>query len=173
VVAVADVWTRGRSWPVSGYGRADPCMRPLQAPVGHDAENLCENLEFFGCAPRRWYGGRFSGPSRAGCTRYPRLSATTRLRSSNPWPRPVHAVVLPGDLAGKNRSPSLGAGTIGCFTLVAARHAGAGKIVSNRHTLAASETSLGAGCCARCRTPSRRPSPGSAGASWAKARRCF
>jgi threonine dehydrogenase-like Zn-dependent dehydrogenase len=42
---------------------------------------------------------------------------------------PVHAVRLAGDLSGKTLAV-LGAGTIGLLTLVAARHAGAAKIVS-------------------------------------------
>jgi threonine dehydrogenase-like Zn-dependent dehydrogenase len=54
-------------------------------PCRHGAENLCENLEFFGCGYRE--GGMadvFSVPA-GGYTKYPPLSATTRPRSSNPW----------------------------------------------------------------------------------------
>jgi D-arabinose 1-dehydrogenase-like Zn-dependent alcohol dehydrogenase len=85
VVAVADgvgevvVGDRVTVEPTLVCGHCKPCRQ--------GAENLRENLEFFGCGYREG-GGRTSFPCPpGGSTRYPRLSATTKRRSSSPWPR--------------------------------------------------------------------------------------
>jgi 2-desacetyl-2-hydroxyethyl bacteriochlorophyllide A dehydrogenase len=61
-----------------------------------------------------------------------------------PLATPVHAVRLAGDLAGK-AVVILGAGTIGLLALAAARHAGAGKIVSTDPVAAKRELALAMG----------------------------
>ncbi len=104
-------------------------------PCRHGAENLCENLEFFGCGYRE--GGMadvFSVPARR-LHKIPTTFSDYQAALVEPLATPVHAVRLAGELAGKTVAV-LGAGTIGLLTLVAARYAGASKIVST-DTLAA------------------------------------
>jgi threonine dehydrogenase-like Zn-dependent dehydrogenase len=91
-------------------------------------ENLCENLQFFGC-----------GYPQGGMADYFTLAAN-RLHAVpeslddhtaaliEPLSTPVHAVGLAGDVAGRSVAV-LGAGTIGLFTLAVLRAHGAGKIV--------------------------------------------
>ena len=92
-------------------------------------ENLCENLQFFGC------GYKEGGMADVFSVRADRLHKIPKQFSDfqaaliEPLATPVHAVRLIGDIKGK-AVVILGAGTIGLLTLVAARHAGAGKIVS-------------------------------------------
>ena len=85
VVAVADgvdaveVGDRVTIEPTLVCGHCKPCL--------NQKENLCENLEFFGCGYRE--GGMadvFSAPA-ARLHKIPKTSATTRRRSSSPWPR--------------------------------------------------------------------------------------
>ena len=98
-------------------------------PCRNGAENLCENLEFFGC------GFREGGMADVFAVRADRLHRvpdgfTDRQAALiEPLATPVHAVRLVGDLRGKAVAV-LGAGTIGLLTLVAARYAGARKVVS-------------------------------------------
>lgn len=92
-------------------------------------ENLCENLEFFGCGYRE--GGMaevFSVPYTRAHT-VPEDFTDLEAVLIEPLATPMHAVRMAGDMAGKVVAV-LGAGTIGLLTLLAARHAGAGKIVS-------------------------------------------
>ncbi|MGC8627448.1 MAG: zinc-dependent alcohol dehydrogenase [Acidimicrobiales bacterium] len=102
-------------------GHCKPCL--------NGAENLCENLEFFGC------GYREGGMADVFAVRADRLhkvpSSFTDFQAAliEPLATPVHAVRLVGNVKGKAVAV-LGAGTIGLLTLVAARHAGAKKIVS-------------------------------------------
>ena len=133
VVGVADgvdevlVGERVTVEPTLVCGHCKPCQQ--------GAENLCENLEFFGCGYRE--GGMadvFSVPSRR-LHKIPASFSDYQAALIEPLATPVHAVRLAGDLAGKTVAV-LGAGTIGLLTLVAARHAGAGTIVST-DTLAA------------------------------------
>jgi 2-desacetyl-2-hydroxyethyl bacteriochlorophyllide A dehydrogenase len=143
VVAVADgvdevvVGERVTVEPTLVCGHCKPCRQ--------GAENLCENLEFFGCGYRE--GGMadaFSVPARRLHT-IPASFSDYQAALVEPLATPVHAVRLAGDLDGKTVAV-LGSGTIGLLTLVAARHAGAGKIVST-DTLAAKRdlaVSLGA-----------------------------
>lgn len=92
-------------------------------------ENLCENLEFFGCGYRE--GGMadvFSVPARR-LHRVPGHFSDGQAALIEPLATPVHAVRLAGDLTGRAVAV-LGSGTIGLLTVVAARQAGAGKIIS-------------------------------------------
>jgi 2-desacetyl-2-hydroxyethyl bacteriochlorophyllide A dehydrogenase len=92
-------------------------------------ENLCENLQFFGC------GYKEGGMADVFAVRADRLHKIPSQLSDfeaaliEPLATPVHAVRLVGDVKGKTVA-ILGAGTIGLLTLVAARHAGARRIVS-------------------------------------------
>src|ERR1039457_7213278 len=103
------------------------CGHCKQCRNGH--ENLCENLEFFGCGFRE--GGMadvFSVPARR-LHKIPAGFSDYQAALIEPLATPVHAVRLAGDLKGKTVA-ILGSGTIGLLALTAARHAGAGKIVS-------------------------------------------
>ncbi|MBC7723281.1 MAG: alcohol dehydrogenase catalytic domain-containing protein [Burkholderiaceae bacterium] len=93
-----------------------------------DRENICENLQFFGCGYRE--GGMadlFTIPA-------DRLHVIpedfTDLQAAliEPLATPVHAVGLAGDLTGKAIA-ILGCGTIGLLVLAAARYHGARRIV--------------------------------------------
>ena len=104
-------------------------------PCGHckpcrtNAENLCENLQFFGCGYRE--GGMadvFSVPARR-LHKVPAAFSDYQAALIEPLATPVHAVRLAGDLTGKTVAV-LGSGTIGLLALQAARHAGAGRVVS-------------------------------------------
>ncbi len=104
-------------------------------PCGHckscrkGKENLCENLQFFGCGYRE--GGMadvFSAPA-ARLHKVPNGFTDFQAVLIEPLATPVHAVRLAGDLNGA-KVAILGSGTIGLLTLIAARHAGADQIVS-------------------------------------------
>lgn len=92
-------------------------------------ENLCENLQFFGC------GYREGGMSELFSVPYTRAHVVPEEFTDfeavliEPLATPLHAVRMAGDLGGKAVA-ILGAGTIGLLTLLAARQAGARKIVS-------------------------------------------
>ena len=127
VVAIADgvdnvdVGNRVTIEPSLVCGRCKPCR--------HQAENLCENLEFFGCGYRE--GGMadvFLAPA-ARLYKIPNTFSDYQAALIEPLATPVHAVRLAGDLTGKTVA-ILGAGTIGLLTLIAVRRAGATKIVS-------------------------------------------
>jgi threonine dehydrogenase-like Zn-dependent dehydrogenase len=127
VVAVTDgvnnveVGDRVTIEPTLVCGHCKPCLNKM--------ENLCENLQFFGCGYRE--GGMadvFSVPA-ARLHRVPKNFSDYEAVLVEPLATPVHAVRLTGDLTGK-KVAILGAGTIGLFTLIAARRAGASKIVS-------------------------------------------
>jgi 2-desacetyl-2-hydroxyethyl bacteriochlorophyllide A dehydrogenase len=104
-----------------------PCWACKMCTSGR--ENLCENLQFFGCGYRQ-----------GGMADYFTLAAN-RLHAVpdelddqtaaliEPLSTPVHAVRLAGDVAGRAVAV-LGAGTIGLFTLAVLRAHGAGKIVT-------------------------------------------
>ena len=103
-----------------------PCWTCKMCVSGR--ENLCENLQFFGC-----------GYPQGGMADYFTL-ATNRLHAVpselddhtaaliEPLSTPVHAVRLAGEVAGRSVAV-LGAGTIGLFTLAVLRAHGAGKVV--------------------------------------------
>ncbi|MDQ2814999.1 MAG: alcohol dehydrogenase catalytic domain-containing protein [Actinomycetota bacterium] len=104
-----------------------PCWTCKMCVSGR--ENLCENLQFFGC-----------GYPQGGMADYFTLAAN-RLHTVpdtlddhtaaliEPLSTPVHAVRLAGDVAGRSVAV-LGAGTIGLFTLAVLRAHGAGQVVS-------------------------------------------
>jgi 2-desacetyl-2-hydroxyethyl bacteriochlorophyllide A dehydrogenase len=129
-----------------------PCWACKMCTSGR--ENLCENLQFFGC-----------GYAQGGMADYFTLAAN-RLRPVpdvlddhtaaliEPLSTPVHAVRLAGDVAGRSVA-ILGAGTIGLFTLAVLRAHGAGKVVSTDPNLAKRERAeaLGADATIDARTP--------------------
>jgi threonine dehydrogenase-like Zn-dependent dehydrogenase len=127
VVVIADgvdaveVGDRVTIEPTLVCGHCKPCL--------NQKENLCENLEFFGCGYRE--GGMadvFSAPA-ARLHKIPKSFSDHQAVLIEPLATPVHAVRLVGDLTGKTVA-ILGAGTIGLLTLVAVRRAGAARIVS-------------------------------------------
>jgi 2-desacetyl-2-hydroxyethyl bacteriochlorophyllide A dehydrogenase len=103
-----------------------PCWACKMCTSGR--ENLCENLQFFGC-----------GYPQGGMADYFTLAAN-RLHAVpeslddhtaaliEPLSTPVHAVRLAGDVAGRSVAV-LGAGTIGLFTLAVLRAHGAGRVI--------------------------------------------
>jgi 2-desacetyl-2-hydroxyethyl bacteriochlorophyllide A dehydrogenase len=103
-------------------------------PCRNENENLCENLQFFGCGYRE--GGMadvFSVPA----TRLYKVPGSLTDHEAaliEPLATPVHAVRLAGDLRGK-AVVVLGSGTIGLLTVVAAKRAGA-RLVLSTDTLA-------------------------------------
>lgn len=127
VVAVADgvdtveVGDRITIEPTLPCGHCKPCL--------HQMENLCENLQFFGCGYRE--GGMadvFSVPA-ARLHKIPEIFTDYQAALIEPLATPVHAVRMAGNLAGKAVA-ILGAGTIGLLTLIVVRRAGAAKVVS-------------------------------------------
>jgi len=129
-----------------------PCWTCKMCTSGR--ENLCENLQFFGC-----------GYDQGGMADYFTLPAN-RLHPVpdtlddqtaaliEPLSTPVHAVRLAGDVAGRTIA-ILGAGTIGLFTLAVLRAHGAGKVVSTDPNLAKRERAeaLGADATVDARAP--------------------
>ncbi len=129
-----------------------PCWTRKMCTSGR--ENLCENLQFFGC-----------GYAQGGMADYFTLAAN-RLHPVpdtfddhtaaliEPLSTPVHAVRLAGDVAGRSVAV-LGAGTIGLFTLAVLRAHGAGKVVSTDPNLSKREraAALGADATVDARTP--------------------
>jgi 2-desacetyl-2-hydroxyethyl bacteriochlorophyllide A dehydrogenase len=110
-----------------------PCWTCKMCTTGR--ENLCENLQFFGCGYAQ--GGMadyFTLPAN-------RLHPVPDALDDNaaaliePLSTPVHAVRLAGDVAGRSVAV-LGAGTIGLLTLAVLRAHGAGKVVSTDPNLA-------------------------------------
>src|SRR5580692_1609470 len=104
-----------------------PCWACKMCTSGR--ENLCENLQFFGC-----------GYAQGGMADYFTLAAN-RLHLVpdalddhtaaliEPLSTPVHAVRLAGDVAGRSVAV-LGAGTIGLLTLSVLRAHGAGQVIT-------------------------------------------
>jgi len=110
-------------------------------PCRSGAENLCENLQFFGC------GYREGGMADQFVVRADRLhhipSEITDLGAAliEPLSTPVHAARIAGPLEGRAVA-ILGAGTIGLLMLTVARWAGASKIVVTDTLPAKRETAL-------------------------------
>jgi len=104
-----------------------PCLTCKMCTTGR--ENLCENLQFFGC-----------GYAQGGMADYFTLAAN-RLHLVpdalddhtaaliEPLSTPVHAVRLAGDVAGRSVAV-IGAGTIGLLTLAVLRAYQVGRVVS-------------------------------------------
>jgi 2-desacetyl-2-hydroxyethyl bacteriochlorophyllide A dehydrogenase len=103
-----------------------PCWTCKMCTSGR--ENLCENLQFFGCGyPQGGMADYFTLAAN-------RLHAVPDVLDDHtaaliePLSTPVHAVRLAGEVAGRTVAV-LGAGTIGLFTLAVLRAHGAGKVV--------------------------------------------
>jgi 2-desacetyl-2-hydroxyethyl bacteriochlorophyllide A dehydrogenase len=96
---------------------------------GSGRENLCENLQFFGCGYPQ--GGMADHFTLAADRLYPVPDDLDDPAAAlvEPLSTPVHAVRLAGDVRGRSAAV-LGAGTIGLFTLAVLRARGAGKIIS-------------------------------------------
>jgi 2-desacetyl-2-hydroxyethyl bacteriochlorophyllide A dehydrogenase len=104
-----------------------PCWTCKMCTSGR--ENLCENLQFFGCGyPQGGMADRFTLPAGRLFPVPDELDDRTAALIE-PLATPVHAVRLAGDVAGRSVA-ILGTGTIGLFTLAVLRAHGAGKIVS-------------------------------------------
>ena len=104
-----------------------PCWACKMCTSGR--ENLCENLQFFGCGYRQ--GGMADYFTLAANRLRPVPDALDDQAAAliEPLSTPVHAVRLAGDVAGRAIAV-LGAGTIGLFTLAVLRAHGAGKVVT-------------------------------------------
>jgi 2-desacetyl-2-hydroxyethyl bacteriochlorophyllide A dehydrogenase len=104
-----------------------PCWTCKMCASGR--ENLCENLQFFGCGYPQ--GGMADHFTLAVDRLHPVPDTLDDYAAAliEPLSTPVHAVRLAGDVAGQAVAV-LGAGTIGLFTLAVLRARGAGKIIS-------------------------------------------
>jgi 2-desacetyl-2-hydroxyethyl bacteriochlorophyllide A dehydrogenase len=119
-----------------------PCWHCKPCRTGK--ENLCENLQFFGCGYRE--GGMsdvFSAPA-ARLHKVPSDFTDYQAALIEPLATPVHAVRLAGDLTGA-KVAILGSGTIGLLALTAARSAGADRIVSTDPLASKRELALALG----------------------------
>src|SRR5689334_1505965 len=104
-----------------------PCWTCKMCTTGR--ENLCENLQFFGCGYAQ--GGMadyFTVPANR-LHPVPDVLDDHAAALIEPLSTPVHAVRLAGDVAGRSVAV-LGAGTIGLLTLAVLRAHGAGTVVS-------------------------------------------
>ncbi len=103
-----------------------PCWQCKPCRTGR--ENLCENLDFFGCNhPQGGMADSFTIAANR-LHRIPDDLDDVTAALIEPLATPVHAARLAGPLAGRTVAV-LGAGTIGLLILVVARHAGAARIV--------------------------------------------
>ena len=110
-----------------------PCWTCKMCTTGR--ENLCENLQFFGCGYAQ--GGMadyFTVPANR-LHPVPDVLDDHAAALIEPLSTPVHAVRLAGDVAGRSVAV-LGAGTIGLLTLAVLRAHGAGTVVSTDPNLA-------------------------------------
>jgi 2-desacetyl-2-hydroxyethyl bacteriochlorophyllide A dehydrogenase len=129
-----------------------PCWVCKMCTTGR--ENLCENLQFFGCGyPQGGMADRFTLPADR---LYPVPDALDDRTAAliEPLATPVHAVRLAGDVTGRTVAV-LGAGTIGLFTLAVLRAHGAAKIISTDPNPGKREraAALGADATIDARTP--------------------
>jgi 2-desacetyl-2-hydroxyethyl bacteriochlorophyllide A dehydrogenase len=129
-----------------------PCWTCKMCTSGR--ENLCENLQFFGCGYPQ--GGMADYFTLAANRLHPVPDTLDDPTAAiiEPLSTPVHAVRLAGDVTGRAVAV-LGAGTIGLFTLAVLRAHGAGKVVSTDPNLAKRERAeaLGADATIDARTP--------------------
>ncbi|MGA2528410.1 MAG: alcohol dehydrogenase catalytic domain-containing protein [Acidimicrobiales bacterium] len=119
-----------------------PCGHCKRCRTGRD--NLCENLQFFGCGYKE--GGMadvFSAPA-ARLHKIPKDFTDYQAALIEPLATPVHAMRLAGDLTGA-KVAILGSGTIGLLALTAARRAGAATIVSTDPLASKRELALALG----------------------------
>ncbi|RVX41080.1 2-desacetyl-2-hydroxyethyl bacteriochlorophyllide A dehydrogenase [Nonomuraea polychroma] len=89
--------------------------------------NICQELQVFGCQTPGAMADQFTVPSDR-VHRIPEGMTDVAAALIEPLATPVHAVAKAGDLTGRS-VVVLGAGPIGLLTLIAARHAGAGRIM--------------------------------------------
>ena len=133
-----------------------PCWTCKMCTSGR--ENLCENLQFFGCGYPQ--GGMADYFTLAANRLHPVPDTLDDPTAAiiEPLSTPVHAVRLAGDVAGRAVAV-LGAGTIGLFTLAVLRAHGAGKVVSTDPNLAKRERAeaLGADATIDARAPDVAP----------------
>lgn len=129
-----------------------PCWTCKMCTSGR--ENLCENLQFFGCGYPQ--GGMADYFTLAANRLHPVPDTLDDPTAAiiEPLSTPVHAVRLAGDVADRAVAV-LGAGTIGLFTLAVLRAHGAGKVVSTDPNLAKREraAALGADATIDARAP--------------------
>jgi 2-desacetyl-2-hydroxyethyl bacteriochlorophyllide A dehydrogenase len=103
-----------------------PCWRCKQCRSG--SENLCENLDFFGCVhPQGGMADLFTIPANR-LHRLPDEIDDLTAAMIEPLATPVHAARLAGPLEGRTVA-ILGAGTIGLLMLAVARRQGASRVV--------------------------------------------
>ncbi|MGW1894057.1 zinc-dependent alcohol dehydrogenase [Streptomyces sp. NPDC002004] len=88
--------------------------------------NICQALKVFGCQTPGALADLFTIPADR-VHRVPDDMTDLQAVLVEPLATPVHAVAKAGDLTGRSVAV-LGAGPIGLFTLIAARHAGAARI---------------------------------------------
>jgi 2-desacetyl-2-hydroxyethyl bacteriochlorophyllide A dehydrogenase len=93
-----------------------------------DRSNLCERLRFFGCGYEQGGMADFFTIPADRIRAIPEEMSDLQAALIEPLSTPVHAVRLSGDIREK-AVVIIGAGTIGLLMLVAARYAGAKKIV--------------------------------------------
>lgn len=103
-----------------------PCWLCKQCRAGR--QNLCENLQFFGCGYQQ--GGMAEYFTIPAHRLHPVPDALDDRQAIliEPLATPVHAVRLAGPLEGRAVAV-LGAGTIGLMVLAVARHQGAARVV--------------------------------------------
>ncbi|WP_328767342.1 zinc-dependent alcohol dehydrogenase [Streptomyces sp. NBC_00286] len=101
------------------------CGRCAQCRSGR--YNICRELKVFGCQTPGAMGDLFTIPADR-VHRVPDGMTDLQAALVEPLATPVHAVAKVGDLTG-HTVVVLGAGPIGLLTLIAARHAGATRIV--------------------------------------------
>ncbi len=132
-VGEVEVGDRVTVEPTLPCGRCKPCLS--------SAENLCENLRFFGCGYRE---GAMADVFTVPASRLHKIPSELTDQQAvlvEPVATGVHAVRVAGDLAGKAVAV-LGSGTIGLMTMLAAREAGARRIVSTDFVPAKRELAL-------------------------------
>jgi len=129
-----------------------PCWTCKMCTSGR--ENLCENLQFFGCGYAQ--GGMADYFTVAANRLHPVPDVLDDHAAAliEPLSTPVHAVRLAGDVAGRSVAV-LGAGTIGLLTLAVLRAHGAGMVVSTDPNLSKREraAALGADATIDARSP--------------------
>jgi len=147
--AAAGAWTPGQRVIVEPDL---PCWTCKMCTSGR--ENLCENLQFFGCGYAQ--GGMADYFTVAANRLHPVPDVLDDHAAAliEPLSTPVHAVRLAGDVAGRSVAV-LGAGTIGLLTLAVLRAHGAGTVVSTDPNLAKRQraAALGADATIDARSP--------------------